>query len=234
MLGATQLMGFGAGGGLPAFDIVLSADQNNVTLTTKATAAGWDGVSPAKITCTINAGVTISSTSTGTPAFATGTFPAGCVVTLINNGTIIGRGGAGGHGSGWGNGGAGGTGLSVTNAISVNNAGAINGGGGGGGGGSPGYAAGGGGGGGAGPGAATGGGGGGSAWVETNPDNGAGYWSIGGTGGSGGAAGANGGTGAASSDGYGLYGYGGAAGAAVSGNANITWLATGTRLGPIV
>lgn len=59
---------------------------------------------------------------------------------------------------------------------------------------------------------------------------------VGGNGGGGGNWGAGGASGAAGSGGTlraGPYG-GGAAGAAVSGNSNITWLATGTRIGPIV
>jgi hypothetical protein len=55
---------------------------------------------------------------------------------------------------------------------------------------------------------------------------------VGGSGGSWGAGGATGGSGSGGSQASGPYG-GGAGGGAVSGNANITWLATGTRYGSI-
>lgn len=75
--------------------ITLSADTNNYNM---FTAAG----SPTKarvVRVTINSGVTIGSTSTGTYSFDTGTgWPAGSRLFLINNGEIQGKGGLGGAG----------------------------------------------------------------------------------------------------------------------------------------
>lgn len=122
------------------FAFTISSNQTNANLASLATAAGWSGAS--KLIATINSGVYISSNSTGTPALTVnGSFPGG--VSLTNNGTIVGMGGAGGRGQIGGNGnpssaevgGTGGTALSVSSAITITNNGTIAGGGGGGGGG---------------------------------------------------------------------------------------------------
>ena len=47
---------------------------------------------------TINSGVWVYSTSTGTPALDLSSFAAGAVISVINNGNIAGMGGAGGNG----------------------------------------------------------------------------------------------------------------------------------------
>jgi hypothetical protein len=94
------------------------------------------------ITVTINSGITVSSTSTGSAAFVVPSeFNPADTVTIINNGTIVGRGGNGGNGSvgnlsvPGGGGGGGGPGLSVSRPITMQNINRIAGGGGGGGGG---------------------------------------------------------------------------------------------------
>lgn len=237
------------------FTFTITTNQTNANLASLATAAGWDGSSA--LVATINSGVYISSNSTGTPALTvSGSFPAG--VTLVNNGYIVGMGGSGGVGrngnnTGGSGGYAGGTALSVSSAITINNAGTVAGGGGGGSGGQKGgYGAGGGGGGGRSSAAANSSGGaggisryhcsgsyhgsaGGSGTVSSAGGGGARglgrylynercYDSYGYNGASGGNWGSAGGSG---------YSSGGAAGAAVSGNSNITWTATGTRLGGI-
>lgn len=236
------------------FAFTISTNQTNANLASLATSAGWNGSS--KLIATIGSGVYVSSNSTGTPGLTvSGSFPGG--VELINNGFIIGMGGAGGRGgglsSGSTSGGAGGTALSTSVAISITNNGTVGGGGGGGGAGNRydnlicdkngcGYDY------------IGGGGGGGGRTGLTNSAGGAG-----GTGTSGGGRdGAAGGSGTSSSAGgggsggagnsYGNSGTtggnwgsagssagtsGGAGGAAVSGNSNITWLATGTRLGAL-
>jgi|688.fasta_scaffold298710_2 hypothetical protein len=242
------------------FAFTISSNQTNANLRTLAVNAGWNQSS--KVVATINGGIYISSNGTGTPALTVnGSFPGG--VSLVNNGLIIGMGGAGGNGrssNGSGtNGSAGGLALAVSVAVSITNSGTIGGGGGGGGGGafriasagkdSDGYAGGG------------GGGGRSSAAANSVPGSGgtasgfrfnyngysgtAGTVSANGSGGGynggGGLGGAGGGWGAAgSSGGNGSIGYiavaatsGGAAGGAVTGNANITWVSTGTRLGAI-
>ena len=55
-------------------------------------------VSSVNIRVVINTGIDISSSSTSIAAFSTGAFPAGSNIRLINNGNIIGKGGAGGQG----------------------------------------------------------------------------------------------------------------------------------------
>lgn len=89
------LSGFGVGGG---FDlaVTLSASTNNYNVKNAAIAAGWDQLSPLSIVLTINAGVVIGSTSVSTAAFDSGTsLPEGSKLTITNNGTIKGKGGAG-------------------------------------------------------------------------------------------------------------------------------------------
>ncbi len=123
------------------FAFTISSNQTNANLRTLAVNAGWNQSS--KVVATINSGVYISANSTGTPALTVnGSFPGG--VELVNNGFIVGMGGAGGSGPtsgpglqvGAGTAGAGGgLALSVSSAISVTNNGTVAGGGGGGGGG---------------------------------------------------------------------------------------------------
>jgi len=239
------------------FEFTISSNQTNANLASLATAAGWNGSS--KVVATIDIGIYVSSNSTGTPALTVnGSFPNG--VELINNGLIAGMGGAGGAGGSYnGAGGAGSSGglaLSVSVALTLRNNGLIGGGGGGGGGGGSGsgdYGAYAGGGGGGGRSGASGDSAGGARGLSTNNNNlgtagspgtannpGAGgggafgdpnVAGFGGTGGERGAAGATGGRsyqGSAS-----LGGPGGGGGGAISGNSNITYLATGTRLGSI-
>jgi len=243
------------------FAFTISTNQTNANLRTLALAAGWGG--SAAVQATINAGVSINGTqdSNATAALTIdGSFPAG--VTLINNGTIVGMGGAG-NSSGSGLVFAGGRATLASVAVTIQNNGTIAGGGGGGGAAGASY------------GSATcnmgesnsstvrggGGGGGGRSSYAANSAGGAGGASSGssdcsgfvngGTGGSGtsSAAGAGGTRGRVTTcdcslaTGYGQYGTAGgdwgtassgAAGQAISGNSNITWTAFGTRLGPIV
>lgn len=249
-----------------AFGFTISANQTNANLRTLAVNAGWNQSS--KVVATINAGVYVSSNSTGTPALTVnGSFPGG--VELVNNGFIVGMGGNGGKAANSGTVGLpGGPALSASVPVTIRNAGTIAGGGGGGGGGGAVsfYAIGGegevigadhyhgsGGGGGRSSAAANSSGGGqgtaigGSGYTANNYYASAGnagsvstagaaggrtssYSGLGGGGGGWGAAGESGSRG--TSGGFGDT-TGGSGGAAVSGNGNITWLATGTRLGAI-
>ena len=59
----------------------------------------WNQVAPLSVV--INAGVTISSTSTAVAALDTGAIGAGVTWSMTNNGTIEGRGGNGGAGGSW-------------------------------------------------------------------------------------------------------------------------------------
>ena len=223
----------------------LATAQN---LRTLALAAGWNAADP--VLATIATGVVISPTNTGQAALTiSGSFPAG--VILVNNGYIVGQGGSGGNGNAF-NGFAGGPALSVSTSVSINNtSGVIAGGGGGGGGGAAGGTGGRLGGGGGGGGGQTGltasaaGPGGPAPWYPgfdgttgsfsaAGTGGAAGYVPWGGGGGAGGAWGTAGSAGIVGIDAsYPTSGAGGAAGNAVTGNSNITWLATGTRYGPI-
>lgn len=202
---------------------------------------------------TVLPGALVSATSTSIPALRVGTaWPIGTTITLIINGVIAGRGGAGGGYPGGllnyvgTDGEDGGLALLADYPISIDNSsGVIAGGGGGGGQGSsdssPGGTAAGGGGGGGSPhgagGVSVSGSGnngtagtpsaGGIGGVATGPVGGL-YSGAGGDGGYYGQPGDSGTTGT-----YGAGGAGGAAGDCINGNSNITWIATGTRHGAI-
>ena len=258
--GAISLTNFYGATGQFAFTI--SSNQVNANLRALAVSAGWDQSAP--VVATVASNVYISSNSTGTPALTVnGSFPAG--VQLVNNGGIIGMGGAGAiRGISTRDGAPGGTAIAASVAISITNNGSVAGGGGGGGAGAVGgyfggfeffeqYPEGGGGGGGGRCGANinSAGGVGGSSWngavgapggvgsIASAGAGGAGVsgvYGTGGTGGAGGDVGTAGAPGGAASGGNHVFeaaGNGGAAGAAASGNAYITWLVIGTRLGPL-
>lgn len=241
------------------FNQTISSNTNDYNLRNAAIAGGWDQILALNATITINAGVFVGSSSTGSPGFTTGSsFPVGSTLTVINNGYIVGRGGNGGSGGGSGGGGgagvvnssggsrgssqgpanagspgtntaggaggaqgsaaptnpqgnnasAGGNGglaLQVLYALTLTNNGTIGGGG--------------------------GGGGGGGVQFNNFPPVPGSFITISFAGGNGGALGTAGST-PQSGNGE-AAGAGGAAGAAISGNSNITYLATGTRLGAI-
>lgn len=235
--------------------ITLSTDTSNYNL---ASALGNPGL-PVLVTVTIEAGVTVGSSSASLPAFATGSLPAGSTVTLVNNGAILGRGGNGGDGGGCPDemvgsyvcsaptpGQGGGAALDARIALTVQNAGTIAGGGGGGGGGAASAS----------NSASGGGGGGGIAYgaggvagasymaqytaqpgtpaTGTTPGTGgaSGYVGFGGAGGNGAAFGQPGVGGGNSDTGFGAAG--GAAGAAILRNGNAVSVSGGAVLGPIV
>jgi len=233
-------------------NITIASDTTNYTFNTAKVTGYSAGKTDA--TLTINPGVYVYSTSTGSYALTVDTsWTTGDTVTIVNNGTIVGDGGNGGNG---GNvqvsqpptsGGSGGPALLVQRALTMNNLNRIAGGGGGGGGGNGGYvptgpktsstAGGGGGGGGIGGGSGGSGGGGG----DSGSPGGAGTVSSAGNGG-GGASGADpggngGGYGSSGSaggyDGTQPQAGGGGAGACIVGNSNITYTNTGTRNGSI-
>ena len=237
------------------FGLAIAANVANLNIRSAALAAGWNGSS--KVVATIDSGVVVYSTSTGSYALTiSGSFPGG--VELVNNGTILGKGGNGG--SSTLNGSNGGPALLVQTAVTINNSsGRIAGGGGGGGGGASytycvyqdegicyqyatEYGPGGGGGIGNGSGGAGGSwGSAGSAGTLTSAGNGGspgggGQANYVGPGGAGGSYGSSGGHGCNGSYGGGCgvpSGLGGAGGACLVGNSNITWTAFGTRNGAI-
>lgn len=228
--------------------LTISSDTANYNI---ATALG-NPTSAKNVILTINSGVKVYSNSTSQPALDTGTLPSGSTVTVINNGTVVGKGGAGGNGGSNGNpnavsGGIGGNAINAQLSITVNNTSGnvFGGGGGGGGGGASTYAGGvsgaggGGGGGGAGTACGIGGTGGvgdpyngiaGTAGCSTGGAGGAGGIGFGGNGGNGGSGGDYGVSGNSGQNGtgnspVGLGGTGGTAGQAVKLNGNIiTWL----------
>ena len=247
--GASRLGAFR--GTVRQFAFTISGNHDRANLRSLAVSAGWNQSDFLNVT--IDANANISSSTTATAAFTiNGSYPNGIEVT--NNGYIVGMGGNGGNMDNAGL--PGGPALAVSSAVSIRNTGVIAGGGGGGGAGytwgwnglnrsSPGS------GGASGLTAASGGSGlpgwSGPGYSSAGPNSrglyatgGASYnwgWggrmsSPGGIGGAWGTAGDNGGT----VDGvYNYTGYaGGAGGAAVTGNGNVTWLATGTRYGALV
>jgi len=242
-------MSFGVGNfmtaGLFRFTTI-SSSQNNFNAFT----AHGSPTSPGTYVVNINSGVILGSTSTATASFITGTFPAGSVLVIRNNGQIQGKGGAKGNGGIYNipsdianpgaPGGTGGDAVDCTTFTRIINGGTIGGGGGGGGGG------------GAGQGCAfghttcdccfsrgDGGNGGFGAGQDSTRTNGSGGPSPfgGGTGGNGGTLGVNGGGGATgNSTGGGVPGSGGAPGTRgfyATGNSNILWVVNGTRLGQV-
>jgi len=236
-----------------------SANRSTVALTIAANTYNYDVYTnrgptyvagATDLTVTVNPGVTVGSTSTGTYAMLVpSSFNPGDTVTIVNNGVIQGMGGGGGGGglanantaAGGGPGGGGGNAVYVNRPTTITNNGTLAGGGGGGGGGAGVRTGsgkfvqswgGGGGGGGAGFNGGSGGGGGPGGNVPGNPGAGgtssAGGGGGGGGGGIGGAGGSGGGRGAAGSS---SSGSGGGAGNYIVGNPFVTYPATGTRQG---
>ncbi|HEX8994331.1 MAG TPA: hypothetical protein VF803_03705, partial [Candidatus Paceibacterota bacterium] len=138
-------------GGLPlstraasqTISLSISSNTQNYNAYSAAIAAGWNGINPINLTVTVAPGVVVGANSTGAYAFDTGSgYPAGSSISIINNGYIVGAGGAGGNGGQRLNyqcsgtaGGVGGPALHVGYNTAVTNNGVIGGGGGGGGGG---------------------------------------------------------------------------------------------------
>ncbi|HEX5277555.1 MAG TPA: hypothetical protein VFW42_07805 [Fluviicoccus sp.] len=81
------------------YSIVFSADEFDVVLYDVFMLEYGVPTSAVTLAVEIQSGVLISATSTSIPAFRVGTgWPDGTVITLVNAGTIAGRGGDGGHG----------------------------------------------------------------------------------------------------------------------------------------
>jgi hypothetical protein len=127
---------------LPTFPVTISSSISNANVYTIAKNAGWDA-NNGLVVVTINSGVTISSASTGAYAMEIPNYFYGGL-KLLNNGTIVGRGGNGGNGgtataynsgSAGTAGTAGGPALFTASPVRISNTGRIAGGGGGAGGG---------------------------------------------------------------------------------------------------
>ena len=119
----------------PALSYTFSVNTTNASLDVASISGYIAGVSD--IVITINSGIYVYSTSTGTPALTLTGGATGDTVKIVNNGYIAGRGGDGStaDGRGNGNGYSGGTALSIgfNTTIDNTNASAYIGGGGGGG-----------------------------------------------------------------------------------------------------
>lgn len=242
-------------------NLTYTGNVNNVNVYNAASPYFTSGI-PADIIVTINPGVIIGSNSTGSYSLTvpTGSYPtdgySNTRIFIFNYGYIVGSGGAGAAGNcgdgGGGTGGNGGPSLLIQYSTTISNYGTIAGGGGGGGGGGGDYDScgkngccrtfcGGGGGGGAGsivgPGGYGGAGNGGASGSLTNGgaggpsggSDGCGFAGAGGNGGNLGSPGNGGGSGGPTPGG----GPGGAAGYYVTGNSNVIWSVTGTRLGQV-
>jgi hypothetical protein len=78
--------------------LTISSNTTSYNVRTAALAAGWTGNNPLNLTLTINSGVTVSGTGNGTSAalLLTSLVPKS-VITINNNGTIVGSAGSAGY-----------------------------------------------------------------------------------------------------------------------------------------
>lgn len=127
-----------------ALSLTISSSTYNYNAYSAVSASPTYSAGKTDATITINPGITVGSTSTGSAAFSIpSSFNPGDTVTVVNNGTIVGCAGNGGNGgSSPGTsdqpgfpGGSGGTALLVQRTAIITNNGTVGGGGGGGGGG---------------------------------------------------------------------------------------------------
>lgn len=122
-----------SGPGRKAISVTISANTTDYTLTASSLSGYQSGKTD--VTFTVDTGVYLYSTATGTPALSVTGFASGDTLTIVNKGFILGRGGVGG-GYASANGSAGGNAINLTFAATINNSDAaayIAGGGGGGG-----------------------------------------------------------------------------------------------------
>lgn len=129
----TEIDGSESGAGASRL-IIIDTSVNNVNLRTIHDSLYTDPDADTEVTCIIESGVVIGSTSISVPAFDVGTWPSGATVTITNNGRIQGKGGNGGKGPPTvSTAQAGGTAFYTRYAVDLTNNGEIYGGGGGGG-----------------------------------------------------------------------------------------------------
>lgn len=139
--GAIAIGNFYGAANRVAVPLTISANTQNYDVYTQASASPLYVAGTSDVTLTINPGILVGSSSTGTYALSIpGSFNPGDTVTVVNDGVVLGRGGNGGNGGSAPSGG-GGAGATGGNAVYVNfptvitNNGTLAGGGGGGGGG---------------------------------------------------------------------------------------------------
>jgi hypothetical protein len=95
-IGCTSAKSFGHfGSNMFSFSAIISANRTTYNLATAATSAGWNGVIPFKANITINSGVVVSGTGVAANASAITliNLPTNSIITINNNGTIVGSGG---------------------------------------------------------------------------------------------------------------------------------------------
>ena len=130
-----------------SLSVTISSSTTNYNMSSNKPSGLSGFEASSDVTYTVNIGVVIGGTTVGTPAMQTGpssAWPAGLTLTVVNNGTLIGKGGNGGNGAS-GNwttvttaataGQDGGPAFKAERAMTFTNNGAVYGGGGGGGGG---------------------------------------------------------------------------------------------------
>lgn len=97
--GGMSARGFGfTTQGFYNLSLIISSNTTSYNIRTAALAAGWSGNNPLNLKLTINAGVTVSGTGTGSAAaiVLTSLVPKS-IIKIYNNGTIVGVGGATGY-----------------------------------------------------------------------------------------------------------------------------------------
>ena len=82
-----------------SFIVTISSNTTSYNLGTEATAAGWNGVAPLIANITVNNSISVSGTgdTTSSAFILPSTIPTKSIITLTNNGTVKGAGGAGGY-----------------------------------------------------------------------------------------------------------------------------------------
>lgn len=219
-----------------------SINSNTRNINIASAVSGNYSAGKSYVNVTVGSGVVVGASCTGSYAMVICGFTSGDAVGIVNNGYIVGAGGAGGCGQQTGcvTGHSGGNALYVNFPTTITNNGYIWGGGGGGGGGhnggdgSPKSSPHSGGGGGGGAGCVAGGGGSSNSGEPLSPGS-AGSLTAGGSGGIGGQAAGNGGAGGGpgTNGSAGDAGGGGSAGYYVVGSGNVTWALFGDRRGNV-
>ena len=130
-----QVLGFGvvtpAAAASADFTVTISSDVNNYNLATDLSnnggsygAGNWNGSDAITVVLNIDAGVTVYSANTSTPALVVDLATSDSVLTINNSGNVVGKGGAGGVGdlSNGASGGAGGHAMSMQDVtVTINN-----------------------------------------------------------------------------------------------------------------